>query len=193
MLCRKKLLYFKARMAGNNITRSAILAGCSEKTASQAGSRMEKDREVVAAYARAGGIPEKVKAVKTEPKPKEIKAKPVAIKKEKTPNPVKVSDPVVGTAVPDPIVEEVFVKHKEPPKNDPMPTVENSLHPVDDPIEYFKRVTNDWNEDPKLRLDAAKAWATFTVNKPGEKGKKEQKEERARQAASKFTGLRSVK
>jgi phage terminase small subunit len=189
MLCRKKLLYFKARMAGNNITRSAILAGCSEKTAPQAGSRMEKDREVVAAYARAGGIPEKAKPVKPEPKPKAIKLKQVAIKQEKAPDPVKVIEPVPAIVAREPIVE----KYQEPEKQEPPPPTENQLPSLSDPIAYFRRVMNAAGEDPKIRLDAAKALAAFTVAKPGEKGKKEERQEKAKEVSTKFRNLRSVK
>ena len=41
---------------------------------------------------------------------------------------------------------------------------------------------NDLEADPKLRLDAAKALASFTVAKPGEGGKKDQKADAAKQA-----------
>ena len=37
--------------------------------------------------------------------------------------------------------------------------------------------------DPKLRLEAGKAWAAYTVSKPGEKGKKEEREEAAAKAS----------
>lgn len=55
---------------------------------------------------------------------------------------------------------------------------------ADDPIEFFKQVTNDLEADPKLRLEAAKAWAAYTVAKPGEAGKKTQRQEKADQASS---------
>lgn len=192
MLCRKKLLYFKARMAGNNITRSAILAGCSEKTAAQAGSRMEKDRDVVAAYARAGGIPEKPKPVKPAPIPKQVKPKQVVIKPEKPLKPekvVKVAEPVVVVVAPEPAAEH----YHEPQKEEKAPPADNPLPSLSDPIAYFRRVMNDAGEDPKIRLDAAKALAAFTVAKPGEKGKKEETKEKAKDVATKFRNLRSVK
>lgn len=192
MLCRKKLLYFKARMAGNNITRSAILAGCSEKTASQAGSRMEKDREVVAAYARAGGIPEKPKPVKPGPIQKQVNTKQVAIKQENPPKPkkvVKAAEPAAEVVAPEPVANQ----YHDPQKEDQAPPVDNPLPPLSDPIAYFRRVMNDRGEDPKIRLDAAKALAAFTVAKPGEKGKKEETKEKAKNVATKFRNLRSVK
>lgn len=80
----------------------------------------------------------------------------------------------------------------------PLPEPIDGMHiPVhkntNDALDFMRSVMNDNGEDMRIRLDAAKALASYTVPKPGEKGKKEQKEERARQAASKFTGLRSVK
>ena len=67
----------------------------------------------------------------------------------------------------------------------------------EDPIEFMKTMANDFREDPKLRLDAAKAWASYTVQKPGEKGKKGEAEDKAKKAQSRFTPaaapLRAVK
>ena len=48
-------------------------------------------------------------------------------------------------------------------------------------------------EDLKIRLDAAKALASFTIAKPGEKGKKEIQADKAEKAAKKFSSLRAVK
>lgn len=48
-------------------------------------------------------------------------------------------------------------------------------------------------EDLKIRLDAAKALASFTVSKPGEKGKKEIQADKAEKAAKKFSNLRAIK
>ena len=55
-----------------------------------------------------------------------------------------------------------------------------------DPLKFLVGVMNDAEADPKLRLDAAKAIASFTIAKPGEKGKKEQKDDEAKKVASKF-------
>ncbi len=67
----------------------------------------------------------------------------------------------------------------------------------DDPLEFMRQVMNDIEADPKLRLDAAKSLAAFTVAKPGEKGKKDEKAEAAKQAGRKFGAtlppLRAVK
>jgi len=50
---------------------------------------------------------------------------------------------------------------------------------VNDPLKFFEQVMNNEEADPKLRLEAAKALASFTVAKPGEGGKKEQRDKKA--------------
>jgi phage terminase small subunit len=143
MLTTKKRLYVEARLSGKNINDSAIYARCPEKTARQAGSRLEKDPEVIAHMARAqAGLPES-EAIK-------IKRAPV----EKPPKEVSIPEPTISSN--------------------------------DDPLQFMKEIWQNPNEDPKLRLDAAKAHASFIVAKPGEKGKKEKQEEKAKEIASKF-------
>lgn len=56
----------------------------------------------------------------------------------------------------------------------------------DDPIEYMKTVVNTPQEDPKLRLDAAKAWDAAVRGRAQAKGKKGEQAERAKEIASKF-------
>lgn len=60
---------------------------------------------------------------------------------------------------------------------------------VNDPLKFFELVMNNAEADPKLRLEAAKALASFTVAKPGESGKKEQREKKAAEVmnAGKFS------
>ena len=135
-LTAQKRRYAEARLSGMSKKESAIHAGCPEKTASQAASRLEKDAEVQAAMGRAT---------------------------------------VVRSAA------------KAPPAGDPVPYIPLS---ADDPLDFFKGMMNDLEADPKLRLEAAKALASFTVSKPGEKGKKEQVQEAAEQVASGRFGLR---
>lgn len=62
------------------------------------------------------------------------------------------------------------------PAGDPNPYIPPQ---VDSPLVFFEKVMNDTAADPKLRLEAAKALASFTVAKPGEGGKKEQREKKA--------------
>lgn len=63
----------------------------------------------------------------------------------------------------------------------------------DDPIDYMKAVVNDQLEDPKLRLDAAKAWDAAIRGRAQAKGKKKEQADRAKEIAGKFSGLRRVK
>lgn len=62
-----------------------------------------------------------------------------------------------------------------------------------DPKDFLTAVMNDGGEDAKLRVDAAKALMPYIHAKPGEKGKKTERQERAEKVASKFSGLRAVK
>lgn len=132
-LTEQKRRYAEARLSGSSKKEAAIIAGCPEKTASQAASRYEKDPDVMAAMGR---------IAKVEKKPER--------------------------------------KREDNPNVDPSPYIPGQY---DDPIEFMKAMTNDLGADPKLRLDAAKAWASFTKGKPGEKGKKGQQEEAAQKAA----------
>ncbi|MBL7231080.1 MAG: terminase small subunit [Pseudomonas sp.] len=136
-LTEQKRRYAEARLSGDSKKQAAISAGCPEKTASQAASRLEKDPEVLAAMGRSTAVKSAAKSV--------------------TP-----------TGDPDPYIPKAAT----------------------DPLEFFAGMMNDLEADPKLRLDAAKALASFTVSKPGEKGKKDQLQEAAEKVASGRFGLR---
>ncbi|WP_312800037.1 terminase small subunit [Pseudomonas sp.] len=136
-LTEQKRRYADARLSGMSKKEAAILAGCPEKTASQAASRYEKDPEVQAAMGRT-----------------------IAVE---------------------------AMKKAAPPPADPDPYIPGQAA---DPLDFFKNMMNDLEADPKLRLDAAKALASFTISKPGEKGKKEQVQEAAEQASTGRFGLR---
>lgn len=55
-----------------------------------------------------------------------------------------------------------------------------------DPLDFLKAVMNDTGAEAKLRLDAARALMPFVHAKKGESGKKDQKNEQAKQAAGRF-------
>lgn len=148
MLTVKKKKYAEARLRGLNINDSAIEAGCPEKTARQAGSRMERDKDVLAAMGRIAAVAEVAKPAKEK-----------SVKQEKTKQ----------TARPAPVPDTVYI---------PAPVEDG------DPIAFMTAMMNDVEADPKLRLDAAKAKAMFTVAKPGETGKKEEKNKAAGKAAT---------
>lgn len=102
---------------------------------------------------------------------------------------------------------EVGTLRKKPPEpKQPLPATAPAAGPTyldepvtfDDPVDYMRHVMNDANEDPKLRLDAAKAWDASNRAKVQAKGKKGEKEERAQKAANRFAapappGLKRVK
>ena len=90
---------------------------------------------------------------------------------EPTPAPV----PKTPKTPPAPAEKEVYQKPPAPPiKGD------------EDPLVFMRTMMCDPNEDPKLRLDAAKALAAYVHPKQGEKGKTELKKESAEKAHSKF-------
>lgn len=103
-------------------------------------------------------------------------------------------DPDVQAAMGRAVVAEA-AKTKAPPAADPDPYIPAA---AGDPLEFMRAMMNDLEADPKLRLDAAKALAGFTIAKPGEKGKKEEKADAAKAAgkgrfASAPAPLRAVK
>lgn len=56
---------------------------------------------------------------------------------------------------------------------------ESKAPAFDDPLAFMLKLMNDPVQDPKLRLEAAKALASFTLSKPGDKSKKAEKKEAA--------------
>lgn len=146
-LTEQKRRYAEARLSGLGKKQAAITAGCPEKTASQAASRLEKDPEVQAAMGRSVVVNSTMKS--------------------------------------------------EQPQGDPDPYIPAA---ADDPMDFLKGVMQDLVADPKLRIDAAKALLPYIHGKVAEGGKKEQKADAAKKAATgRFrtgappTPLRSVK
>src|ERR1044071_2679497 len=162
----RKRKYAEARMAGMSMKDAAIAAGCPEKTARQAGSRDEKDPDVIAMIARAHSA-DVVETI-DDHAPDQPAAMPAPVQHQ-------------------PEIEvETVAEQEEATKAFYIPKK------ADDPLDFFREVMNDLMAEPKLRLDAAKALAAFTVLKPSEKGKKEMKQDAAKQTVGRF-GLRAVK
>lgn len=63
--------------------------------------------------------------------------------------------------------------HANSPAND-----EPQPH-YDCPLDFMRALMGDVKEDPRLRLESAKALASFTISKASEKGKKAQRKEEA--------------
>ncbi|QQE90474.1 terminase small subunit [Azotobacter chroococcum] len=102
-------------------------------------------------------------------------------------------DPDVQAAMGRAMASEAKKTEAQPPA-DPDPYIPASAA---DPLEFMRQMMNDLEADPKLRLDAAKSLAAFTIAKPGEKGKKEEQADAAKKAGNKFGStpppLRAVK
>ena len=163
MLTQQQRLYAEFRKEGLGKRAAAIAAGCPDKTAAQAGSRYEKNADVQDHMRRLGFEPEAEAALKKErPATKTVLEKPEA----KKPNPKPHRTAVEITA--EKIADRAISDEKDS---------------FSCPLAFMASVMNDCVEDPKLRLDAAKALASFTVAKPGEKGKKEERQDAAERVA----------
>lgn len=173
----KKRRYAAARLAGKGIKAAAIEAGCPEKTAAQAGSRYEKDADVIAHMGRlrAAGAEDSGAESVNPPAPKSRQASPYP----------------PGNR---PQAEKSGIEGDEPPQNG------DKAHDSDDfegesligamlrrgfkdPLDFFEAMVNDIAEEPKLRLEAAKAWAAYKHAKPGVGGKKGERQAAAQQVA----------
>lgn len=137
----KKRRFADALQSGASKRDAAIAASYSEKTASQAGSKLAKDPDVVAYLAR--------KSRAKNATPAEVKAA------------AKVNSPADVEAGEDALVFAEF----------------------DDPRDFLKAVMNEQAAEPRLRVDAAKALMPYIHGKVADQGKKE-----ARQDAAKEVG-----
>lgn len=93
----------------------------------------------------------------------------------------------------EPKAKEAKPSGRPAPEVAPIPMSESAKRKYPSPLDYFETVMNDPSEDPKLRMEAAKNLAAFTVAKPGDKGKKDQKLEEAGKIASKFSNVRQLR
>ncbi|WP_136477001.1 terminase small subunit [Pseudomonas sp. DG56-2] len=137
----KKRRFADALQSGASKRDAAISAGYSEKTASQAGSKLAKDPDVTAYLARKS----RVKTASST----EVKAAG------------KVNSPAPAETPDDALVFAEF----------------------DDPRDFLVAVMNEQSAEPKLRVDAAKALMPYVHGKMADQGKKE-----ARQDAAKEVG-----
>ena len=159
-LTAKSKAFAQAVVDGMSNKDAAISAGYSEKTAMQQGSKLAKLPEVIAYIAK---LKADKKLTSTDEKLTSSKPKPTAsvqvVKVEKIESgPEQAHGQFVGR-------DEIAIGSHE------------------DPLEYLKSVWMDKAEDPKLRLDAAKAGLPYIHGKVADKGKKQTQEEEARAAA----------
>ncbi|QNL89295.1 MULTISPECIES: terminase small subunit [Pseudomonas] len=179
-LTSRKRAFIAALREGASNRDAAVAAGYSEKTASAAGSRLVKDKDVAAELMKLralGLMPPDVKGdVKAD-----VKAGPAAKSSKQTDE--SAASPRTADDPADP----------EPADFDLMKVL---LHR--DPKDYLLSVMNDLESEAKLRVDAAKALMPFMHPRKGESGKKEEAKAKAADAASGKFGarrgpLRSVK
>lgn len=168
MLTDHQRRYAEARMAGNAKKTSALMAGVPERTASSAATKLEKHPKVIAHWERHGWTPPAVEKM--------------GPKKQATPKPKEV---IAAEHIPE---TERMAEKPVPRKPDTKFT---------DPRKFMESIMNDGGEDPKLRLEAAKALAQYTLTKPLPK-KDDGKGKAAKEAAKRFgaiapPSLRSVK
>ncbi|KWC11455.1 terminase small subunit [Burkholderia ubonensis] len=141
-LTAKKRKFADAVLAGKSNKDAAIAAGYSPATASAAGSRLVKDKDV-ALYLAA--------------------------------NRVKMESKSTGHA------------EQSPPPQKPAGFDLDAMTNFTDPKAFLIAAMNDARTEPKLRIDAAKALMPFVHKRLGEGGKKEQRDEAAKKAASRFS------
>ncbi|MBI6923813.1 terminase small subunit [Pseudomonas fulva] len=171
-LTSRKRAFIAALREGASNRDAAVAAGYSEKTASAAGSRLVKDKDVAAELAKLralGLMPPDVKAdvkahVKARPEPEP------STQAEPAPEPASAKD---DQGAPDPGGFDLM---------------RALLHR--DPKDYLLSVMNDLESEPKLRVDAAKALMPFVHPRKGESGKKDQAQANADKAATGKFGTR---
>lgn len=159
-LTAKSKAFAQAVVDGMSNKEAAISAGYSEKTAMQQGSKLAKLPEVIAYIAK---LKADKKLTSKDEKLTSSKPKPSSnvqvVKVEKIESgPEQAHGQFVGR-------DEIAIGAPE------------------DPLEYLKSVWMDKKEDPKLRLDAAKAAMPYIHGKVADKGKKQTQEEEAHAAA----------
>lgn len=200
MLTPKKKLYAAARLSGLNQSQSAIAAGYSAATAAPAASRLEKDPEVREHMARLLAAGEQVQedsAPEPEPVPVqspqsegggcEAEAADAPLHPEPEPKPEPEPEPQPS---PEPPAARVNPSRASKPLPPPM---DRPLITATDPLEFMLKLMADVGEDPKTRLEAAKAAIPYLHAKKGEVGKKEEKRTAAEKVKEGRFGLRAVK
>ena len=159
-LTAKSKAFAQAVVDGMSNKDAAISAGYSEKTAMQQGSKLAKLPEVIAYIEKLTSAKKLTSTDEklTSQKPKQ-NANVQVVKVEKIESgPEQAHGQFVGR-------DEIAIGAPE------------------DPLEYLKTVWMNEQEDPKLRLDAAKAAMPYIHGKVAEKGKKETKADEAKAAA----------
>ncbi|KAA8694625.1 Uncharacterized protein ALO80_03149 [Pseudomonas caricapapayae] len=154
----KKRAFVKAVREGASNKDAAIAAGCPEKTASAAGSRLAKDPDVIAELHKLNAL-----------HPAEANFK--TVKGVKAPEGESVPSQAGPEGEAEPFDLRLALSHR-------------------DPKDFLLAVMNDFGQEPKLRVDAAKALMPFVHPRKGESGKKEAAKDKAAGAAQGKFGVR---
>ncbi|RSF08815.1 terminase small subunit [Achromobacter aegrifaciens] len=152
----KKRRFVDALLSGLSGAKAAIHAGYSENGAAQAAARLMRDKHVLAALGRSAQVN------------KSVNKKPVN-KTAPQAKPASTDGGSQDTATGSDPMDEIGLK---------------ALGLTSDPRAVLVAIMNDVGEEPKLRLEAAKALMPFTHGKIAEQGKKGAKQEAANKAAT---------
>lgn len=185
-LTSKKRAFIVAVREGASNKDAAIAAGCSEKTASAAGSRLAKDSDVIRELHKLNAL---------FPVNADVKADVKAVVKGRRSKAATEAASHAG---------EFVEKMPKPSVTDDVQPLDDSCTPIrmyTDPKDYLIDDMNDPLLDRKDRRDAAKALMPFIHARRGEGGKKEERQDAAKKAGSGKFGaappppshLRSVK
>ncbi|WP_277592972.1 terminase small subunit [Pseudomonas chlororaphis] len=167
----KKRAFIAALRGGASNRDAAIAAGCPEKSASAAGSRLAKDPDVVAELNKQRALGQLPGDVKADVKESVKGGGSAPADDTPTAQPAEASQSLVGEWESAGFDLSRALFHK-------------------DPKDFLLAVVNDLKMDAKLRVDAAKALMPFVHPRKGESGKKEQAKEKAADAASGKFGAR---
>ncbi|MDF8360152.1 terminase small subunit [Achromobacter anxifer] len=143
----KKRRFVDALLSGLSGAKAAIHAGYSENGAAQAAARLMRDKHVLAALGRIAEVNKTVN-------------KKAVNKKAKEPAPAKQAPPTEETPLAAAETQMGGIGLK-------------ALGLTSDPRTVLVAIMNDASEEPKLRLEAAKALMPFTHGKIADQGKKD--------------------
>ena len=171
-LTSRKRAFIAALREGASNRDAAVAAGYSEKTASAAGSRLVKDKDVAAELLKLRALGLMPPDVKGDVKAG-VNARPTA------------KPPRRSGQAPEAAPTDDEQGEPEPAGFD---LAQALLHR--DPKDFLLSVMNDLGSEPKLRVDAAKALMPFVHPRKGESGKKDQAQAKADQASTGKFGAR---
>jgi phage terminase small subunit len=155
----KKRRFVDALLSGLSGAKAAIHAGYSENGAAQAAARLMRDKHVLAALGRNAEVNKGVNKNRVN-------------KKAEAANTTEPNSPASGP-------------HDTAADTGPMDGIGlKALGLTSDPREVLVAIMNDALEEPKLRLEAAKALMPFTHGKIAEQGKKGAKQAAADKVAA---------